>query len=90
MSQGCRKQSADGQAQLDVGGEATKNSAQSVWQNLDLAIISSQEVLSLHFSFKLGVSYHYFALFYRTSCIYVPDFTTAIQSGNETTPKSNT
>jgi len=44
----------------------------------------------LHFSFKLGVSYRYFALFDRTNYIYVPDFTTAIQSGNETTQKSNT
>ena len=31
---------------------------QSMWQNLDLAIFSSdeQEVISLHFGFKLGVT----------------------------------
>ena len=41
-----------GQAQLDVDGEAATN-----WHTkLDVAIFSSQEVLSLHFSFKLGVT----------------------------------
>ena len=46
------KQSADGQAQLDVGGEAHKVRGKI----LDLAIFSSQEALSLHFSFKLGTT----------------------------------
>ena len=55
MSQGCRKQSADGQAQFDVGSEAIKNLAQSAQQNLDLVIFSCQKA-SLHFGFKLGVA----------------------------------
>ena len=46
------KQSADGQAQLDVGGEAHKLRDKI----LDVAIFSSQGVLSLHYSFKLGVT----------------------------------
>ena len=42
------KQSADGQPQLDVGGEAM--------HKVRGKMFSSQEVSSLHFSFKLGVT----------------------------------
>ena len=48
----------DGQAQLDVGGEAANNSrAQSARENFGPGkLFSSQVALSLHFSFKLGVT----------------------------------
>ena len=56
MVQGCRKQSVDGQAQLDVSGKAAnKSRAKCAAKIMNLAIFSSQEALSLHFSFKLGV-----------------------------------
>ena len=55
VTQGRRKQSPDGQAQLNVGGEAVNNSrakrAAKIWT---LLFFSSEEALSLHFSFKLG------------------------------------
>ena len=52
-SQGRLKQIPNGQAQLDVGGEAVKKFARKVrGKILDLAIFSSQEVLPLHFGFK--------------------------------------
>ena len=66
---------------------------------LDLAIFSSQEALSLHFSFKLGVTINLLSsigslLILNVLKSYVrnyvhtqADFTTAIQSGNETTQK---
>ena len=54
LGQGCRKQSPDGQAQLDVGGEVVNNSRKARGKNLDLGIFSSEESLLLHFSFKLG------------------------------------
>ena len=54
LIQSRRRQSADGQAQLDVGGEGANNScakrAAEFWTYLFLA------VLSLEFSFKLGVT----------------------------------
>ena len=46
----------DGQAQLDVSGKAAnKSRAKCAAKIMNLAIFSSQEALSLHFSFKLGV-----------------------------------
>ena len=53
--QGRRKQSADGQAQLDVGGEAANNLRTKRVAKIG-PIFSSQEALSFHFSFKLGVT----------------------------------
>ena len=54
--QGCRNQSADGQAQLDVGGKvANKSRAKRAAKFKTIALFNSQEALSLHFSFKLGV-----------------------------------
>ena len=53
MLQGCQKQSADGQAQLDFSGKV-KSCAKCVKKSLDLATISTQEALSFHFSFKTG------------------------------------
>ena len=53
LIQGCRKQSSDGQAQLNAGSEDTINSRS---QSAPLFFFSSQEALSLHFSFKLGVT----------------------------------
>ena len=51
LKQGRRQQSMDDQALLDVGGEIIV--ARSAWQNFGP---SSQGALSLHFSFKLGVT----------------------------------
>ena len=47
--QGRRKQSPDGQAQLDVGALLIIR-ARSAQQNFGLGIFSSEEALSLHFS----------------------------------------
>ena len=54
LSQGRRKQSPDGQAQLDVSGEVVNNLHGSAHgKNLDHGIFSNEEALSLYFSFKL-------------------------------------
>ena len=49
MYQGRRKQSPDGRAQSDVSGEAVNNSR---GKNLHVGTFSSEEALSLHFSFN--------------------------------------
>ena len=49
--QGCRKQSADRQA---LGGQVAKNLR--VYHTFGFNFSSSQEMLSLHFTFKLGVT----------------------------------
>ena len=78
----------DGQAQLDFSTEIKLGSnfdnfttSGKVVKILDLVIFSSQESLSFHFSFKLGVT---------NTLLSSAGFTTAIQSGNETTQNSNT
>ena len=61
----------------------------SLLQNLDLAIFSSQEALSLHFSFKLEVTINLLSptgslailvFCMRTYARTLPDFTTTVQS----------
>ena len=92
--QGRRKQSADGQAQLDGGGEVDHNSrakrAAKFWTLL--AIFSYPEGTSAsnwelpNFSLAiLNVSF----ICVRTYVHTLPNFATAVQSGNETTQKSN-
>ena len=51
-----QKQSAGRQAQLYVGGEAANNSRAKRTAKFGPSYSSSQEVLSLHFSYKLGVT----------------------------------
>ena len=62
---------------------------------MDLAIFSSQEALSLHFSFKLGLTIQITLKFSHTECksyacalTYVP-CQILLQQWNETTQKSN-
>ena len=55
ISQGRRKQSPDGQAQLDVGGEAVNNSRLCARQNLNLSIFSSEEALSIALQLQIGI-----------------------------------
>ena len=49
--QGPRKQSPDGQAQFDVGGEVVNNSRAKRVAKFWTLLFSSEEALSLHFSF---------------------------------------
>ena len=51
-----QKQSAGGQAQLYVSGEAANNSQAKHTAKFGPSYSSSQEALSLHFSYKLGVT----------------------------------
>ena len=51
-----QKQSVGGQAQLDVGGEAANNSQAKHTAKVEPSYSSSQEALSLHFSYKLRVT----------------------------------
>ena len=91
--QGCRKQSVDSQAQLGVGGKDGNNShakrAAKFWIKLFLAVRRHSHCILQSLAILPKISRSTVVLCVRTYVRTLPDFTTAIQSGNETTQKSN-
>ena len=91
--QGCRKQSVDSQAQLSVGIKDGNNSrakrAAKFWIKLFLAVRRHSHCILQSLAILPKISRSTVVLCVRTYVRTLPDFTTAIQSGNETTQKSN-
>ena len=89
----CWKQSVDRQAQLGVGGKDGNNSrtkrAAKFWIKLFLAVRRRSHCILQSLAILPKISQSTVVLCVRTYVRTLPDFATAIQSGNETTQKSN-